>query len=338
MMVWYYCKGCIDLAQQKLGGCGAYPLSGNKVAKNKRVLIMAKLIAEVAAVNGFCDRILRVGIGKILYLFSRSRLSINFAMARLPGRIIVQLPFFGTYLNLTSGFLIRAMVLILAGFLWRAAFLHINDLHLLFMIGSDELGKALIPFLGGTGSNPPSGNPGPSDPALLIAAGDHQPQDSQESSWLVRLMQLPTPTISEEVDGPSHTPAPAAECSTGDSGVQDPLYQKITAKKAELCHLVESLYKEAMVGIGLIEVRECKIENLPEVVKSVVDQYAPGIDNKHLKEMHRYYASLLTRLKKKDRGGLGCEVRNDIRKSIREDLMTGKVRIRAPEPEDDPVD
>ncbi|KAL8154942.1 hypothetical protein AgCh_000346 [Apium graveolens] len=128
------------------------------------------------------------------------------------------------------------------------------------------------------------------------------------------------------MDGPNQTPAPAAECSTSDIVVQDPLYLKIRAKKAKLCHLVEGLYKEAMVGIGLIEVMECKIENLPELVKGVIDKYAPGVDNKGLKEMHRYYASLLTKLKNKERR-LGYEIRGDMYNNIREDFMTVKHKL-----------
>lgn len=207
------------------------------------------------------------------------------------------------------------------------------------------------PFLIGLAAEKTTGpvgnlpNPSGGEPLLPVFPPQRdEDEDTGSPAWgdLEPIQELPTLEGEhgrEGLDleaGPSNSPQEAAECSTSNSGVQDPLYQKIKAKKAELCHIVESLYKEAMVGIGLIEVRECKIENLPEVVKSVVDEYAPGTDNKNFKEMHRSYASLLTRLKKKDKG-LGCEVRSDIRKSIREDLITGKVRVRICTPED-PVD
>lgn len=139
----------------------------------------------------------------------------NLLMAGVPGKAVVRLPF---------GLCIKRSALIRAFLLFSLSFSFYKGMHLLLMMGGNDLWNAIAPFLSGQGrgSTPnPGQDPTGSSNLLVAAVAGDQPQSPQESR-LAGLMELPGPTSSEIAGIPSPISRPAAfenvGCSTATSG------------------------------------------------------------------------------------------------------------------------
>lgn len=168
----------------------------------------------------------------VLMMFCRGWISITFAMAGLPGKTLLKLPF---GFRISSGFLIRAVFILFFFLFMRTSILMMNDL----LKAAAQFCSTLSETIAGPGGNlpDPSGG-GPILPIFPQNQGDEdtgspgiwsnlspiqqlpspspevgpstldQPQGSGES-WFSRLMKLPTPTSEEEVGGPGPVSTPA---------------------------------------------------------------------------------------------------------------------------------